>query len=137
MASKDLHYNIQQAVAYNGASIAADGTTNGNTIDTQYFEALEFIAQIDAYTTGTATLNLQESDDGSVWTDVDPEFILGFESATVLNAANTSTRIGYSGKKRYARIQLVAASTAVYYFSGVAVLGHPHTAPTDTNVLAN
>lgn len=132
MASKDIHYNISQSVALNGATISTDTTTSGNVIDTQYFEAVEFIAQVNAYTLGTVTLNVQESDTTTSgdFTDVDAAFLLGVESGTAISAANTTKRIGYVGHKRYVRIQAVTTASANLYVSALAVLGFPHSAPT-------
>jgi hypothetical protein len=136
MASQDIHYNVQQITAFNGATINTDTTTAGNIIDTQFYEAIEFTIQTNAWTTGNITPLLTEGDDPAL-TDgvaVDAAFLLGSYADAVLNAANESSRIGYVGKKRYVRLSLVSAGSANLYASSMAILGHPHTAPTDSNI---
>ena len=63
-----------------------------------------------AYTDGTYTPNIQESDDDSTYTEVDSARIIGSETA--LSAANGSTLIGVHPTKKYVRCQVVSASTS-------------------------
>jgi hypothetical protein len=138
MADKDLHNNVKQAIAFNGATLSTDTTTNGNIIDTQYFHSVEFILQVNARSAGTVTPLIQDGNDPAL-TDaaaVDDTFLLGTEAAAALNTANSSSRIGYIGKKRYVRLCAVTTGTANLYFSSVAVKGHPSTAPTDLTSIA-
>lgn len=141
MASQDIHNNILQAIALNGQTIATDTTTVGNIIDTQYFEALEFIVQVNARSAGTVT-PLIEDGDNSALSDAAPvsdQFLIpsiNAEANAAISTANTASRVGYVGKKRYARLSLVSTGTANLYASALAVKGHPHTAPTDQTDLA-
>lgn len=137
MSSKDLHNNVLQRIAFNGATINTDTTTAGNIIDTQFYESIEFVMQVNAYTLGTVTPLIQDGD-SSTLTDaaaVSDTFLLGTEAAAALTAANTSSRIGYVGKKRYVRLSAVTTASANLYFSALAILGNPHNAPTDLNSL--
>lgn len=141
MASQDLHNNVLQAIAFNGATIATDTTTVGNIIDTQYFEALEFILQVNARTLGTITPLVQDGEDSLLAdaTAVADQFLIpsvGAEANAAISTANTATRLGYVGKKRYVRLSLVSTLTANLYASALAVKAHPHTAPTDQTDLA-
>lgn len=132
MASQDLHFNVKEVIAFNGATISTDTTTVGNIIDTQFFEALEFIMQVNARSAGTVTPLIEDGDDSSL-TDaaaVADDFLLGTEAGAAIAAANTSSRIGYVGKKRYVRLSFVSTGTANLYASAVSVKGYPHTAPT-------
>ena len=136
MASKGLHHNVKQYIAFNGATINTDTTTNGNVIDTQFFYGVEFFFQVNARVAGTVTLNVQESDTTTSgdFTDVAPQFLLGSEENTALSTANSSARIGYVGQKRYVRIQVISTSSANLYASALAVLSYPSHAPTDTTL---
>lgn len=138
MSSKDLHNNVLQRIAFNGATINTDATTAGNIIDTQFYESIEFVLQVNAWSAGTVTPLIQDGN-SSTLTDaaaVTDDFLLGAETAAALNAANTSSRIGYVGKKRYVRLSAVSTGTANLYFSAMAILGNPHDAPTDLNSLS-
>jgi len=131
MAQRDLHNNIDERVAIDLAAITADGTTVGNIIDTAGFESIEFIAQLGAVTDGTYTPLLEVGDDPALAdaAAVSGEELLG--SLVGMTASNQTTRIGYAGSKRYARLSLVATgvTSGVASAGAIAVLGHPHHAP--------
>lgn len=135
MPSIDQHTTINPVVAF--AITAQTATTaDGITIDTQGFESLEYM--IFSGTMGgsaTITPNLQESDDGATWSDVDDSadgFVLGTEANATFVAADSDTikRIGTVGKKQFQRIQLTVA-TATSTVGVVGMLGHARHQPTE------
>jgi hypothetical protein len=139
MASRDLHDNIFVYNALNTSTIATDTTTNGNIIDTQAFESVEFVIQSGTVTDGTFTPSIQEGDesnlsDAETATDLIPES--GAATAATFVAANDNAvrRLGYIGGKRYVRLRLASTgTTSGGVFSATAILGHPQNMPTDNN----
>ena len=131
MATRDLNSKINDVVALNGAVIGSSTTTTGVIIDTQGYEALEFLLRISAWTDGTFTLQLTHGDvanlsDGAV---VDSTGLVG--TLPALAAANKSGRVGYRGHKRYVRPDVVSTGvTSGAHVSAVALRGFPQLAPT-------
>jgi len=141
MASKDLHNSIYFANALSSTAIASSTTTNGATVDTFptiTYESLEFVIRSTAYTDGTYTPNIQDSPDGSTWTNVDSSFLIPddgtAESGAAITANSQIKRLGYIGKERYVRLQIVSTSvTSGATLSALAVLSNPSNAPTPAN----
>jgi hypothetical protein len=136
MASFDMHSDVYGVVAKNTAAISSNTTTAGNIIDTQGYEGVEFFIQSGAYTDGTYTPLLEESDaaDLSGSNAVADEDLVGLESAAAISAANTVKRIGYVGGKRYVRLSIVSASVTTGATVGAtAVLGRPTVRPAPAN----
>lgn len=112
MAMYDIHNHVSQVTAVNPQVIATDTTTVGNVVDmnnTEHFEALEIFMTVGLYTDGDYSIVLEESDDNSVFSAVDAANIVG--TAAVVSADNTTTRLGYVGKKRYIRVSILSANT--------------------------
>jgi len=128
---RDMKTLIKQLLALNIQTIATDTDTAGNEIDTQGFESLTFLLMIGALTDGDYTLKIQHSDvSGSGYVDVPDDFLVGLESETQLDTANTISKIGYVGKKRYVKATVTSANTTSGATVGaVAILGTPRQAP--------
>lgn len=112
MASVDIHNSVSQVLALDPVIIATDITTNGNDVDMNDingFESLEFIMTVGLWTDGDYTLALEESDDGMAWAAVAAANVIG--TATTLSADNLTDRLGYVGKKQFARATVVSATT--------------------------
>lgn len=125
---KDLYNNIAVSNALSATAISSNTTTNGASVDLQGYESAAIVYRSNAYTDGTYTPNLQESTDGSTWTDVAAADILGTEAA--ISAANTVKKIGYNGHKRYIRLQVVSTSvTSGANISATAIRGHARSNP--------
>lgn len=133
MATFDMHNQVLQKVALNLGTINSDTTTNGAIIDTQGFEALEFVVQAGTVSAGTFTPLIEESDssDMSGSNAVADADLLGTEAEAALSASNTAKRIGYRGSKRYVRLSLVSAGSANAVVGATAILGRPMVAKTD------
>jgi hypothetical protein len=107
---RDLHNNISAAISV--APAVRTATVNGSGVDLQGYEAAEAIVHFGAYTDGTHTPKLQESDDNSTWSDVAAGDQLGsFSAVSSGGGANTIQAVGYKGAKRYIRVVLTLAGT--------------------------
>lgn len=138
MASQDMHNNVFGYVALETQAITTDTTTNGEIIDTQGFESVEFVALSGTLTDGDYLPLVEDGDDASLSdaAAVSDDFLLGTEADAAFAATddNTVKRIGYVGHKRYVRYSVVSSSTSSGgTLSAVALLGRPRTAPTEDN----
>jgi hypothetical protein len=132
MAGYDIHTRMDVPIALDVQTIATDTTTNGNIIDTQGYEGIEFVLFTGTYTDGTYDVEIEQGDaddlsDATVATG--EREIVGVPSQ--LGAANEITRVGYIGKFRYVRLNVVSASTSTgATVGGVVVRGMPKHMPT-------
>lgn len=108
--SRDMKNRSAVTVGRAAASISSDTTTNVTGIDVSGKAAVVIDLFTGAYTDGTYTPNVQESDDNSTFTDVPSTHVVGAETA--LGAANTVVSIGVQTAKKYVRVQIVSASTS-------------------------
>jgi hypothetical protein len=110
MATKDLKNNISDSLGVNIQSISSNTTTVGNIIDSSGFESITFIQVSSAHTDGTYTLLIEDGDDAGLSdaAAVADDFLIGTEAATAITTADSSTSIGYNGKKRYIRASIVS-----------------------------
>ncbi len=132
----ELHNNISPAVALDAAVITTDTTTVGNIIDTQGYEAIEFVIQSGTVTDGTYTPLIEEGDDSGLSdaAAVADSGLLGTEAAAAFAAADDDAvkRVGYRGGKRYVRLSMVSAGTTAgaAFMAALALRGRPRHAPT-------
>lgn len=127
---KELHNDIDELSAFDAAAIASDTTTNGNIIDTQGSESLEFIMQLGTVTTGDFTPLIEESDASNLAGSNVVAAADRLGDLTLMDTSDTLVRIGYIGKKRYVRYSIVSDNTGVIdCISVIAILGHPQHAP--------
>jgi hypothetical protein len=119
---RDLSHNIGTKLAV--APAVQTASVNGLSIDTKDFGSLAFViatGAIDA--AGVFNAKIQESDTGtSGWTDVDPELVTGAFASPL--AANSTTKAGYIGYKRYARLVLTKGTGTSLVIGAVAVQDH-------------
>lgn len=121
MTSRDYKNRASAGVHVPAASISSNTTTNAASgVDCKDKAGVLFQLFTGAYTDGTYTPNIQESDDNSAWTEVAADRIIGTETA--LSAANGTTLIGVHPTKRYVRCQVVSASTSSGAIAGVNYL---------------
>lgn len=125
MATVDLYNNL--SVATTLAPAARTASENGAAVDLQGYEGAMIAAIVGTITDGTHTLTVQESDDGSTWSDVAAENLQG--SFTNL-ASDTNQKVGYHGTKRYIRVNVTVSGAANGGAYSVAVVrGNPRKAP--------
>ena len=128
MIRRDLKNNTKEIVAL--AYALRTASVNGATIDLKDFGSVMFLIQEGAFTDGVHTLKLQDSDDGSAWSDVAAIDLHG--AFAVLSALGVTQRVGYRGPKRFVRlvITVTGASTGAAS-NALAVKGHAQALPTD------
>lgn len=123
---RDLHNNIRVSTALAAVSIDSDTTTEGEVVDRQGFESLEFVFHAGALTDGTFTLALSESDEidggGDLVgeTEVAEEDLLG--SLPALLVGGEVAKVGYRGSKRYIRADVVSTDTDAGGIVGVLAI---------------
>lgn len=135
---RDLLNNTHPVPAIPPGPPVADNTALVSAVvDMLGFGSLTFIIITGALSDADATFTaLVEHGDAANLSDAEavPDTLLvGTEAlASFTNADDNETRkVGYVGGKRYVRLTITPAGNAANaYISAVAVLGHPHSAPT-------
>ena len=107
--NKDLHSQIGVGVAIALTAVADGEDVVGAVIDRQGSEGLEIIYQVGAYTDGSVTPLIEDSDDNVTYTAVADANLTNTEASAALSAAGVSS-IGYVGFKRYVRATAVTAA---------------------------
>ena len=135
MTSLDLFHDVKPEVAFTTQVIATDTTTVGAIIDALGYESITFLLQSGTVTDGTYVPAIYAGDasDMSDEAVVTADFLLGTIATASFAAAddNAAKWIGAIACKRYFRIKIVSATTTSgATLSGLALLGHPLTAPT-------
>ena len=127
---RDLHNHLEQRNALNIQTINSDTTTNGNIIDTQDYEACEFVLLMGTLTDGDYTVLIQHGDNSALSdaAAVADSQLLGTEAGASFTADtddNRVSKIGYIGTKRYVRFNIVSTSTSSGATMGaICLLGH-------------
>ena len=109
--TKDLHSQIVVGTAIALTAVADGEDVVGAVIDRQGSEGLEIIFQVGAYTDGSVTPLIEESDNNSDYTAVADADLTNTEASAALSAAGVSS-IGYVGFKRYVRATAVTAAAS-------------------------
>jgi hypothetical protein len=107
--TKDLHSQIVVGTAIALTAVANGEDVAGVAIDRQGSDGLEIIFQVGAYTDGSVTPLIEESDNNSDYTAVADANLTNTEASAALSAAGVSS-IGYVGFKRYVRATAVTAA---------------------------
>lgn len=133
-ARSDLYNCIEQASAFDSAAVTTNTTTAGNIIDTSDFNSITFLLNATAYTDGTYKMTITEGDDSGLSDGVTATQVIGDTATIAVTAANAPKRLGYVGKKRYVRLNIVStATTAGATLSAVVVKGDAISVPTANN----
>ena len=107
--TKDLHSQIVVGTAIALTAVANGEDVAGVAIDRQGSDGLEIIFQVGAYTDGSVTPLIEESDNDSDYTAVADADLTNTEASAALTAAGVSS-IGYVGWKRYVKASAVTAA---------------------------
>jgi len=107
--NKDLHNQVSVGVAIALTAVPDGEDVVGAVIDRQGSEGLEIIFQVGAYSDGSVTPLIEDSDDNVTYTAVDDANLTNTEASAALSAAGVSS-IGYVGFKRYVRATAVTAA---------------------------
>lgn len=122
--------NRQLSSRINAVATLAPATRNtaatGATVDLKGFNAAAIEAVSGVITDGVHALTVQESDDGAAWADV---AVADLQGAFVNLAANAVQEVGYSGSKRFIRVNVAASGTTGGAYTVVVVLGRPRVMP--------
>ena len=109
--TKDLHSQIVVGTAIALTAVANGEDVTGTAIDRQGSDGLEIIFQVGAYTDGSMTPLIEDSDDNVTYTAVADDNLTNTEASAALSAAGVSS-IGYVGFKRYVRATAVTAAAS-------------------------
>lgn len=126
---KDLHSNIAVVAALAAVTLTADDA--GDILDLQGFNAAEFAIQTGSVVGAgdfTATVQHSDTDTPADFEDVSADDLLGELPATLL--ADRTYSVGYSGSKRYLRINVVHNGGTSIDLAAILIKGHPEQAPT-------
>lgn len=107
--TKDLHSQIVVGTAIALTAVANGEDVAGVAIDRQGSEGLELIFQVGAYTDGSVTPLIEDSDDNVTYAAVTDANLTNTEASAALTAAGVSS-IGYVGWKRYVKASAVTAA---------------------------
>lgn len=141
MANKDLHHSVKAVCALAPQSITSDTTTVGEIIDTQGFDGVEFVIVAGALADSVLLPLVTEcATSGGSYTAVADADLHGTEAGAQLDETldkNTS-KVGYSGTKRFVKLSLVSTSTTGANLVGaVALLGAArHAQAADAQIVA-
>lgn len=120
---RDVKNNL--AVAHSLAPLLrTTGTANGTGVDLQGYESAMAVVHFGAYTDGTHTASLEESDaSGSGYAAVAAGDLLGsFTAVAASGGANTIQTVGYRGRKRYVRVVMTSSGTTTGAASGGSIV---------------
>lgn len=119
MRLRDLYSNLTAAQAL--APAVQSASVNGATVDLIGARGVVFALTTGAIVgAGAFSAKVQESADGTTWTDAAAERVQS--NAPAVLAASSVYRLGYVGKLRYARLVLTQASGTSIAAGAVAVI---------------
>lgn len=119
MATVDLYSKLSAATTLAPAARTAGAT--GTTVDLQNFDGALIQALVGTITDGTHSLTVQESADGTTFTNVDAADLQGSFAAL---ASGTNQKVGYLGSKRYVRVNAdVSGATSGGVYGVLVVRG--------------
>ncbi|HEY9369263.1 hypothetical protein [Streptomyces sp.] len=99
------------AVSQSLVPAARTATGNGTSVDRTGYEAVTVVIVSGVITDGTLyTFEVKESDDNSTFTAVADADLIGTEPALAATDDNVVREVGYKGRKRYVRVDLVGAT---------------------------
>lgn len=129
------HIRTQKVVQTLAPAARVTGTATGTTVDLRGYDSATIVISFGAYTDGTHTPTVVQSDDGSTWTSCAYGTELSGPAAlTALSSsadANAVQQIAYVGACRYIAVVITTTGATTGALSAAnIVLGHPHNAPT-------
>jgi len=126
MSYRDLKNNI--ATVSTLVPSVASASADGASVDARGYETVTALVHTGAIVgAGNFTLKLQDSANGTDWSDVPSAGLLGAFEA--VSTANSVTVVGYIGGKRYVRAVATKNSGTSLALGAVLVLGTPTQSP--------
>ena len=115
MSTRDIASSVIPQEAF-AAVIATATTTNGFTVDTAHFDGgVMFFMIVAAYTGGTYQLVLQDSANGSSWSNIASNKLIAPDGSISFTAITTAgseiKRMGAFSTRRYVRMVVISTST--------------------------
>lgn len=132
MKTFDMHHDIEVSQCLADTDISSATTTNGAIIDTAGFESLEVLHHFGAIAASAGiTLQFEHGNESNLSdaTVVSAEETLG-QTTVADSDDNNVAKLGYIGKERYVRANIITAGTQAVNVRSVYILGTPHHAPT-------
>lgn len=128
---RDLYHNIGAVQAL--APAVQSASVNGLSVERTGFESVTFVINTGAIVGDgdfTASVEHADEDGGSPdsFSAVSSD-LLGTLPASL--EANATIRVGYVGEKQFVRLVLTKNGGTSIAAGAVAILGHPHQAPTE------
>lgn len=127
---QDLKNNVLAVQSIHPQLVAA--TVTGIKADLLGYESAMAIVNAGAWTDGTHTPSLLESDDDSTYTTVAAGDLQGsFTAIAASGQQNQAFQVGYKGSKRYLKVKVTVTgspSTGAYIAAAI-VKGNPRNAP--------
>lgn len=113
------------------APAARTASANGSSADLANYDSATVLIDVGAFTDGSHTFEVQESDDDSTFTAVAAADLIGDSEPVVDGAADDDQiyKIGYVGSKRYLRVATTVSGTTTGAVYGAQILrGNPRKA---------
>lgn len=134
---RDLMNNVHPIRAISPVSVADNTAQVSQIIDRQGYDSLTFLIATGSLADADATFTvLVEDGDAANLSDaaaVSDDELIGTEALASFqfDDDNETRKIGYIGNKRYVRLTITPAGNAsAGLLAAIALLGHPHYAPT-------
>lgn len=127
-------YNIARAKATLAIALRTNGTANGTTVDLHENKdasrSAMLIVQSGTITDGSHAITLQESDNGSAWSNVAAAELQGAAPTITATDDDLLYEVGYVGSKRYLRaVAVTSGATTGGTFGAVLLRGFPRRQP--------
>jgi hypothetical protein len=135
---RDLCNNINPLPLFEPkAAVTNDTAAVSSIIDTAGYESLTlvFVTGTDADADATFAVTMEHGDDSALSDTAVPVAadLIGTPTLAGYTFANDfkTRKLGYVGTKRYVRMTITPSNnTGNFFVAGIAILGHPHNAPT-------
>jgi len=132
---KDLFHSLHPVMAIAPVAVSDNTPLVSAVIDRQGYDSASFVILTGALADADASFTalLEESDDGASFSAVADSDLLGTEALASFTFADDSEtrKLGYAGAKRHLRLTVTpAANASSALIAAVALLDHPHLAPT-------
>ncbi|MCS3449567.1 MULTISPECIES: hypothetical protein [Bradyrhizobium] len=121
---RDISQNL--GFAQSVAPSVLTASANGASVDTLNFESAALVVSVGAVT-GAFSAKLQDSPDGTTFSDIAPGLLVGALPGTLV--ANTVIKQGYLGSQKYLRAVLTSAGGTSIAVAATILLGSPKVAP--------
>jgi hypothetical protein len=129
MSQQDLYERVLAVPALTGITARVNAVVNGPTVDLGVFgndfRTALFVISAGTITDGSHAFKVQESVDGTVWTDAAAAQVQNSGLSLTSANSNSAAAIGYvAGDPRYIRlVATITGATTGGVYTAVAVLG--------------